>query len=485
MIPKKIFQTHKDYNLSRNLKKFIVNLISLNPEFEYTFMDNEECYSFIKNNFDENFLRMYENLPLDIMRADVWRVAVIYVNGGIYCDCDVHCVQNLAPLTHGEELVLFLEESGGTSNFFFAASPKHPALKHVLDSMVMHQSISYDTHSDYLVQNFGMNLFHEVMVKLGNKKQLSYLESRNWLQHHWYNSWKKSEEEYKNVSNSTKPITFITTFHKNGYDLYGKTWINSFMKNVVNKRNNIYAIIYAHNIPNINITHPQIKVVDYEQTLPQHKQWKEDYIRLSNHSKHVKDFTIRFSHKGFVIQHALSSIKEGYLIWTDGDVVFKDADYTHFPDCLFNDETVACQVEDGNHVESGILIFNMESADIQSFRESYIHNYSLQEIVNNYGEPYDGHVTRRSLDHSQVKYIDLNEKYGKGGIQSDPNETFLHPEISSRFVHNIGVTGKSKYNLWESLKSKDDIFKVLSLNLKPLTLEQKNIIKLRQKRIKQ
>jgi hypothetical protein len=447
-------------------------------------MDNDECYEFIRANFDKEFVEMYENLPLDIMRADVWRVAVVYINGGIYCDCDVHCIKSLAPLIQNEELVSFTEEGGGTSNFFFAAKPKHPALKEVLDLMIKKQKIAHDLKANLLVQDFGMDLFHQVISKVVKKKQLSYLESMEWVNHHFFNTWKKSEHDYINFSRTTKPITFVTTFHENGYNLYGKSWINSFIKNVASKRNNIRAVIYAHNIPKLKVNHPQITIVDYEKAFPKHGKWKDLYLKLSNHHPYTKDMTIRFSHKGAVIQHSLSTINEGYLIWADGDVVFKeDSDYSNFPDCLFTDEALACQVEDGNHVESGILIFNMEHPDIQLFTKAYIRNYSLRQVIKNHGEPYDGHVARRSLDHSRIKYIDLNSQYGRGGIQSDPNETFLHPEIKSRFTHNIGITGKRSYTMWEYVKDKDNIFKMLeNSGLPVLSEEHRHILSLRKKR---
>ena len=194
--------------------------------------------------------------------------------------------------------------------------------------------------------------------------------------------------------------------------------------------------------------------------------------------------TVRFSHKGFVIQHALSKIKEGYLVWLDGDGFFKDKNYKDFPSMFFqNDEVLACQVEDGNHVESGILIFNTENQNLQKFTDSYKNNYKLEEVLHKYGEPYDGHVTRRSLDHSQVKYYDLNKNFGRGGIQSDPNETFLHPEIKNRFTHNIGITGKKSYDNWENVKEKDNIFSILEKGgFKPLTDFEKKVISLRNKR---
>lgn len=314
MIPYKIYQTHKSYDLSDNLKKLIKLTIDTNQNFEYVFMDNDECLKFIEENFDDEFVTMYKSLPLDIMRADVWRVAVIYINGGVYCDTDVLFEKPIDLLTKDEEMVIFTEEGGGISNFFFASKPKHPSLKSVLDLFVKNQKITRNTNTNLLVQDFGMALFHEVISQTENRKQLTHKESEEWVQHLFHGTWRESEKEYKEYSNTIKPITFFTTFHKNGYDLYGKTWIESFMKNVVTKSNNINAIIYADNIPNLEINHSQIKIVNFHKLIQEYKLWKEEYLSKSTHSDYVKNMTVRFSHKGFVIQHALSTIKEGYLI---------------------------------------------------------------------------------------------------------------------------------------------------------------------------
>jgi hypothetical protein len=324
MIPKKIFQTHKNYDLDEQTKGLIKNIMTVNSDFEYQFMDNDECLQFIVDNFDESFVNMYKNSPLDIMRSDVWRVAVIYINGGIYCDTDVLCYKNFYELIKDQEIVIFNESGGGTSNFFFAAKPKHPSLKSVLNLFIKNQSITRDSNSDYMVQNFGMCLFHIVMIETLNKRLLDYHESTEWVNHLCFNRWKKDEEDYKDQSNSNKPITFITTFHKNGYDLYGKVWIESFIKNASKNGNNIHAQIYVEDMPELKVDHPQIKILDFKNEMPNHSIWKENYISTSKHLTHVKNMTVRFSYKGFVIQHALNTINDGYIIWLDGDSIFKN-----------------------------------------------------------------------------------------------------------------------------------------------------------------
>lgn len=483
MIPKKIYQTYKSYDLPDNIKKLINSIITINSDFEYEFMDNNECFTFIRENFDDKFVEMYKSIPLDIMRADVWRIAVIYINGGIYCDTDVFCLKGLGDLIEGEELVIFTEEKGGTSNFFFAAKPKHPSLKRVLDLMVDKFKITYEVNSPLMVQNFGMNLFHHVIDNTQNKKTLTYDESMMWVNHLFFGSWRYNQDEYITDSKQCKPITFFTTFHKNGYDVYGKEWINSFISNIVGQRNNVFAKIYVEDLPDLKINHPQIELIDYKKTITEHGEWKKEFLNKSHHSNYVKDLTIRFSHKGFAMQHALDTITNGYAIWLDADCVYEDSKLEKFPTNFFTDDNViACQVEDGNHVESGIIIFDVENPKLDKYKEMFKLNYSIENIMK-FGEPYDGFVVRRSLDHSEVSFYDLNKEFGIGGIQSDPTQTFLHPEIKKRFTHNIGITGKRKYDDWDTVSKKDNIFKILeSSGFKPLTKEQLHIRLLRNKR---
>jgi hypothetical protein len=119
---------------------------------------------------------------------------------------------------------------------------------------------------------------------------------------------------------------------------------------------------------------------------------------------------------------------------------------------------------DLNHVESGILIFDGKHVDTKIFNKHFIENYKVNNVIK-MGEPYDGFIVSKSLITSQLDYFNLNKNFGKGGIQSDPSLTFLHPEIKKRFVHNIGWTGKNQYNTFNLVKERDDILKKLENTL--------------------
>lgn len=460
MIPSILWQTAKtadDLN-SRFVKSWTVKC----PTLDIRFMDDNACENFIRDNFSDEVFFVYKSLPLGIMRADMWRIAVIYINGGVYSDTDVFCKNDISEILNSD--VVFCQEhigSNDVSNYFFAASPRHPMLKRVLDIMVSSFHDTFNTNTDLLVQNFGMHSLQiaidEYKVELVDRTTINH-----YMNHACHGTWRESEINYKR-SSDMKPITFFTTFNKSGYLLYGKTWINTFIKNVAPKSPNIKAKIYTHGFK-IAINHPQIEMLDFDNELSDHTKWKNEFSEKSTYSKYVHDMSIRFSHKGFVIQHALDNISDGYAIWLDGDCVMHDYSYDDFPKNILNNLVVAAQVEHAgthHHVESGVLVFDMEHKDIQLFKDAFKKNYTVDEALT-MPEPYDGFIVYKSIISSGIEFNNLNEKFGIGGIQSDPSLTFLHPEIKNRFTHNIGVTGKSQYQNWDSVKRTDNVFSLIA-----------------------
>lgn len=254
-----------------------------------------------------------------------------------------------------------------------------------------------------------------------------------------------------------KPIKFITTFSKSGYEVYGKTWLESFRQNV--KDENISVDLYIDfNIP----SQEKINRVNYEDAIPHHKNWMKEFELKYKGAMYNKKMGMRFSYKSFVMQQALDSNTGCYLIWLDGDCIFKpNQDFSTFAKDLLDGKFIAVQRErvgGDDHCESGIVLFDTDHPDKQKFNSQFKTNYEISNVIQ-MGSPYDGFIIYKSLN--GIDYIDLNDGYSKGGIQSDPNETFLHPEINKRFLHNIGVTGKSQYDSWGKYSNTDEYFKLI------------------------
>jgi len=268
--------------------------------------------------------------------------------------------------------------------------------------------------------------------------------------------------ERKKQSNN---ILFFTTFNKNGYDLYGKEWIETFSA-LSNCYTKFHAKIFYQGFTPEE-SHPNILWTKYEDVITHHPDWKKDYLGKTQHCDYVRTMTVRFSHKAFVIQHVLDTESQDYLIWLDGDCVFKNADYTEFPNTLLGSKFLACQVErsrDLNHVESGILIFKGDHPDTRRFNQEFKKQYQVENMLG-ITQPYDGFLVFNSLVAAGTEYVDLNQKYGRDGIQSNPAMTFCHPEIHSKFIHNIGWTGKSQYANWEQIYCKDNVYQKMNTML--------------------
>jgi glycosyltransferase involved in cell wall biosynthesis len=273
-------------------------------------------------------------------------------------------------------------------------------------------------------------------------------------------------------------LVFVTSFNANGYHLYGSSWLETFIVHCYKKGNNpnIKAKIYLQGMdpPEEYANLSCIEWIKYDDAITNHSDWINEYNKKSNHIEYIKKMTIRFSHKAFVIQHALEnkSKDDDYIIWLDGDCIFRSDDWEGFPLNILQDRFLACQRENSiksKHIESGILIFNAKHSLLKTFLEKFKHAYTVNEIIK-VGEPYDGYILGNVLNHSDIDsinklvYRNLCDKLRL--ITDNPDETFSHPEIKYRFRHNIGLNGKKKYKEWNKISENDDIFRyILNFNM--------------------
>jgi hypothetical protein len=255
-----------------------------------------------------------------------------------------------------------------------------------------------------------------------------------------------------------KKTKYVTTFSKNGYHVYGKTWIDTFLTHAAS--NDVIADIYVDF--NIGVQSDKINFIDYNSAIPNHSLWLSQFQSIYGGAFYNKKMGMRFSYKSFVMMHALENNPDCYVIWLDGDCVFNpNQDHSSFACSILKNKCIAVQREHNggdDHCESGIVVFDTNHPDCKTFLNQFKDNYKIENVIH-MGSPFDGFIVYRSLN--GIDYVDLNDGWGRGGIQSDPNETFLNPEIRKRFIHNIGITGKNKYVNWKQFADKDEFFKLI------------------------
>lgn len=104
------------------------------PGLERRFHDDAERDAFVKEHFPE-FWGAYTGLPLEVMKADLWRYMVLYAHGGIYADADTRCVSDPRALVSPSSYLVVVPEPAGLPYFcqwVFAASPRSPVMRWVL-----------------------------------------------------------------------------------------------------------------------------------------------------------------------------------------------------------------------------------------------------------------------------------------------------------------------------------------------------------------
>lgn len=139
MIEKIIWQTYKDPfdKLPAYAKQAADSWKNLNPEFEYRYMDDEEASAFIKSEYGDEVYDLFMNVPVGVMRGDMWRYLVIYKYGGVYADLDTECLKPISSwLKDDSKFIVCPEHQDHFCQWTFAASAGNPIVKSVIDLMI-------------------------------------------------------------------------------------------------------------------------------------------------------------------------------------------------------------------------------------------------------------------------------------------------------------------------------------------------------------
>jgi hypothetical protein len=146
-------------------------------------------------------------------------------------------------------------------------------------------------------------------------------------------------------------ITVVTTFHKEGLDLYGQRFLYSFAKNVDQR---IKMLVYAEDCNPINPNPMQITILDAKQTISKLNEFKERWKNDSRangvppdniKAKRPKDWhkkfkwdAIRFANKTYAVFDAAQRCNSDWLVWMDADTyVHSEWSYKNFKKQLPDD----------------------------------------------------------------------------------------------------------------------------------------------------
>lgn len=176
VIPRIIHQTWADHELPSSLQKTQERIRRLHPDHEYLFWTDSDLRGFIKQHYLP-ILHFYDALPKKIQQIDLARLLLVYHFGGLYLDMDYWVIKPLDGLLGSENCLFGLEPEAHAkrhgmqkivSNAFFAATPRHPFIKALIDGIIERKSTRSVRHPSYVLESTGPFLTTAIYERLGS-----------------------------------------------------------------------------------------------------------------------------------------------------------------------------------------------------------------------------------------------------------------------------------------------------------------------------
>ena len=111
---------------------------ALNPGWEVRLFDDRQARELLAQALPPAVLAAYQRCAEPAQRADLFRLALLALYGGVYADADDRCLRPLDEfLPEGATLVLYQEDLGTLGNNFMAAAGGHPVVLRALEQAVV------------------------------------------------------------------------------------------------------------------------------------------------------------------------------------------------------------------------------------------------------------------------------------------------------------------------------------------------------------
>jgi hypothetical protein len=231
-------------------------------------------------------------------------------------------------------------------------------------------------------------------------------------------------------------VTVVTTLHDDGYKLYGeknlRTWCSMFPEH--------WKIKYysEKHRPKLDA---RVEVLDFDINCPEWQDFysavKSKFLSENDQDEKRKNWykkALRWSFKMYTVLHAMKNCNSKYLVWLDADVWAARRPENDWIEKCLNDTALAAQLEfikAGGHIETGILIFDLEHPDSKKIYDWIYSGYRDLQILEE-DKPWDGIWMAKLLKGNTVSWNNLNMVTKK-----DLALAFSHASLKW-LVHGVG-----------------------------------------------
>lgn len=144
VVPLNVYLTWHTKNLPPKMRENLEYMKRINPGFNFYLFDDNDCLNFIKAHFDEYVVDAFNKLIPGAYKADLWRLCVLYINGGFYLDIKHRCVNNFRLIMLSEDEHYTLDRPKGyIYNAIMVCKAGNDFLKKCIERIVINVNRGY------------------------------------------------------------------------------------------------------------------------------------------------------------------------------------------------------------------------------------------------------------------------------------------------------------------------------------------------------
>lgn len=233
--------------------------------------------------------------------------------------------------------------------------------------------------------------------------------------------------------------TCITTFSKDGYELYGHRMIQSWLKFWPSS---FKLIVYTEGY-SLTEKDSRLIEIDIESACPNMVVFKTASSELLSNSTNKKEHrriqkTVKWCHKVYAINHALKYVDD-YLIFLDGDTYTTNNVPNNFAESIVNNHLLAVHFEllkDGLHFETGLIVFNLKHKQMPLLKDILVSGYDSLDIYN-MNKTWDGFWLAHLYQKHNLDVFDMSTE-GRGVFGSQKVKDILKHDVGSKKYTSAG-----------------------------------------------
>jgi mannosyltransferase OCH1-like enzyme len=134
LIPPRITQ-YWDDNIPPDVEALCDGWRDMHPDYRYVRFSKADARRYLQEMGPTGALAAFDRAKEAAMKADLFRLAVLYHEGGYYIDADDRCLAPIPTIDPGDRsMIVYQEDLGTVANDFIGVVPHHPVIAHALSA---------------------------------------------------------------------------------------------------------------------------------------------------------------------------------------------------------------------------------------------------------------------------------------------------------------------------------------------------------------